>query len=129
MFDAVSIEAYMMWSKHVGDRSKPESGEVGHGLFVRASAIKNGWRGHLIAWEACDWLKEEGDLNYGSRLQEGTVFGPTRHYGEVGISKAFYEADGVVLEGSLRLHRIEKDYNYSFRVLAHVDFGFSLLQQ
>lgn len=119
-FDATSIEAYMMWSKHIPDRAVPEQTSHGHGLFVRAAASKRGWRGHAVFWQACLWLKEEGDLNYGSRLQNGTVFRPTRHYGEVGLSKALYEADGVMLAGSLRLHRVEKAYNYSFRILAHV---------
>ena len=119
-FDATSIEAYMMWSKHVPDRAAPDSTDHGHGLFLRAAASKHGWRGHAIFWQACLWLKEEGDPNYGSRLQDGTVFRPTRHYGEVGLSKAFYEADGVMLAGALRLHRIERAYNYSFRILAHV---------
>ncbi len=126
-FDAMSIETYLMWSKHVADRAAPELTEHGHGLFLRAAAAKGGWRGHAIFWSACLWLKEEGDLNYGSRLQEGTVFRPTRHYGEVGLSKAFYEADGVMLAGSLRLHRIERHYNYSFRILAHVGIAVPLL--
>ena len=66
-------------------------------------------------------------MNYGSRLQEGTIFHPTRHYGEVGIAKAFYEADGIVVEGAARYHRVEKDYAYSFRGVAYVDFDVPLL--
>ena len=119
-FDATSFEAYAMWSKHVPDRAAPEQSSHGHGLFLRAAASKHGWRGHAIFWNACLWLKEEGDLNYGSRLQGGAVFRPTRRYGEVGLSKALYEAEGVMLAGSLRLHRVEQAYNYSFRILAHV---------
>ena len=119
-FDATAIEAYVMWSRHVPDRAAAELTDHGHGYFLRAAASKHGWRGHAILWNACLWLKEEGDLNYGSRLQEGTVFRPTRRYGEVGLSKAFYEADDVMLAGSLRLHRVEQAYNYSFRILAHV---------
>jgi hypothetical protein len=120
-FDSTSIEAYAMWSKHVPDRAAPERNDHGHGLFLRAAASKHGWRGHAILWRACLWLKEEGDPNYGSRLQAGTVSRATRRYGEVGLSRAFYEADGVMLAGSLRLHRIERAYNYSFRILAHVN--------
>lgn len=120
-FDATSIETYLMWSKHVPDRAAPEQTGHGHGLFLRAAASKHGWRGHAILWRACLWLKEEGDPNYGSRLQEGTVFRATRRYDEVGLSKALYEADGVMLAGSLRLHRVERAYNYSFRILAHVN--------
>lgn len=125
-FDTSSIETYLMWSKHVPDRAKPDLSDHGHGLFVRAAASKQGWRGHFIFWSACLWLKDEGDPNYGSRLQEGTVFRPTRHYGEIGIAKAFYEADGISLEGSFRVHRIERDYNYSGRVLARIDFAIPL---
>lgn len=131
-FEATTIEVYALWSKHVADRADHDGSDRGHGLFIRAAAIKNGWRGHLIAWSACTWLKDEGDLNYGSRLQDGTVFHPScrhhraRHYGEIGLAKAFYEVDGVVLEGAARLHRIEKRYNYSFRVIAYVDFAFPI---
>ena len=128
-FDATSIETYMMWSKHAPDRAAPELTDHGHGLFVRAAASKRGWRGHAIFWQACLWLKEEGDPNYGSRRQDRTVFRPTRHYGEVGLSKAFYEADGVMLAGSLRLHRIERAYNYSFRILAHVNAALAVFRR
>ena len=127
LFDDVSIETYLMWSKNVADRAIENVPDHGHGLFVRVAATKNGWRGHLIAGGAYDWLKEEGDLNYGSRLLDGTVFRPTRHYGELGIAKTFYGADGVVIQGAARLHGVEKDYPYSFRVLAHIDFAFPLL--
>ena len=100
--DASSVEAYLMWSKHVPDRADPEAGSHGHGLFVRAAGEKRGWRGHFIFWSGCLWLKDEGDLNYGSRFPDGSVFRPTRHYGEVGLAKVFYEAEGVSLEGSAR---------------------------
>lgn len=125
-FDAASIETYVMWAQHVPDRAAPERTDHGHGLFLRAAASKRGWRGHAILWRACLWLKEEGDVNYGSRLEDGTVFRATRRYGEVGVSKAFYEADGVMLAGSLRLHRIERSYDYSFRVLARVGVALPL---
>ncbi len=127
--DALTIDAYMLWSRHVPDRANPEATDHGHGLFLRAAATKNGWRGHLIFWGACIWLKDEGDLNYGSRLGDGAVFRPTRHYGEVGLARTFYEADGVALEGALRFHRIERDYNYSFRILARVDQAFPLFRR
>lgn len=120
-FDAASFEAWGLLSKHVPDRAAPESAGHGHGFFLRGAAVKRGWRAHAILWRACLWLKEEGDLNYGSRLQDGSVFRATRRYGELGLSKAFYEAEGVMLGGSLRLHRVERSYDYSFRVLARVD--------
>ena len=126
-FDRTTVESYMMWSKQVADRAVEDGTSHGHGLFVRVAAEKDRWRGHFIFWGACIWLKEEGDENYGSRLQDGTVFRPTRHYGELGLTRMLYEDEGVTLEGSMRLHRVERDYNYSFRVLARVNFDFPLL--
>ena len=99
LFDTASVEAYLMWSKHVPDRADPEAGSHGHGLFVRAAAEKRGWRGHFIFWSGCLWLKDEGDLNYGSRFPDGSVFRPTRHYGEVGLARIFYEAEGGLAGG------------------------------
>ena len=127
--DAASIEAYVLWSKHVADRANPVATDHGHGLFLRAAATKNGWRGHLIFWSACVWLKDEGDLNYGSLLWDGTVYRATRHYGEAGLARTFYQADGVTLEGALRFHRVERDYDYSFRILARIDQAFPLFRR
>jgi len=125
-FDTTSVEAYVMWSKHIPDRAAPERPNHGHGLFLRAAAEKHGWRGHAIHWRACLWMKEEGDPNYGSLLQEPGAFRASRRYGEVGLSKAFYEADGVMLAGSVRLHRIEQNTDYSFRILAHVNAAWAV---
>ena len=122
--DRTAVEGYALFSRHVPDRSNLGNSWHGYGIFARASGEKNDWRGHFIFWGACDWIKEEGDENYGSLRQDGTRFRNTRHYGEVGLTKIFYTAEGVELEGSARLHRIEKDYNYSYRVLARVGFDF-----
>ena len=123
-FDRTTVEGYVLFSRHVPDRSDLASSLHGQGVFARAAGEKNGWRGHIIFWGACDWIKEEGDENYGSLREDGTRFRNTRHYGEVGLTKIFYPAEGVELEGSARVHRIEKDYNYSYRVLARVAFDF-----
>ena len=127
IFDKTAVESYMMWNKHISDRAVSNGSSYGHGVFVRLSAEKNAWRGHLIVWGTCDWIKEEGDENYGTRRQDGTIFHPTHHYGEIGLTRVFYEADGIALEGAARVHRTEKDYDYSYRVLARVNFDFPLL--
>ena len=122
--DRAAIEGYALFSRHVPDRSRLQDSGHGHGVFARASGEKDGWRGHIIVWGACDWIKEEGDKNYGSLRQDGTRFRNTRHYGEVGLTKVFYPVEGVEVEGSARIHRIEQDYNYSYRILARVGFDF-----
>jgi hypothetical protein len=119
-FDRTEVEGYAMFSRHVPDRSGLGDAGHGHGIFTRITAEKSSWRGHLIVWGACDWIKEEGDENYGSLRLDDRRFLNTRHYGEIGVTKTFHPADGVDVEGSARFHRVEKDYNYSYRILAHV---------
>ena len=128
--DAVTIDTYVLWSKHIEDRAVPDDpNEHGHGVFVRAAAVKNGWRGHFIFWNGCIWLKDEGDLNYGSRLQDGSVSRAARHYREAGVARAFHEAEGVSLEGSLRFHAVDGDFDYSVRFLARIDMAFVLFRR
>ena len=128
-FDRTVVEGYLMFSRDVPDRSDLTNSERGHGLFTRLSGEKNGWRGHMIIWGARDWIKTEGDENYGALRDDGTRFTATRHYGEVGLTKIFYPADGVGLEGSVRIHRVERDYNYSYRILARVAFDFLMWER
>ena len=124
--DRTTIEGYALFSRNVPDRTYLENSDYGHGIFTRFSGEKNGWRGHLIIWGACNWIKDEGDENYGSLRQDGTRFLPTRHYGEIGLTKIFHPTDGVEVESSARVHRIEKDYDYSYRIIARVGFNFSI---
>ncbi len=124
--DRTTIEGYALFSRNVPDRTYLEDSDYGHGIFTRFSGEKNGWRGHLIIWGAYDWIKDEGDQNYGSLRQDGTRFLSTRHYGEIGLAKIFHPAEGVEVESSARVHRIEKDYDYSYRIIARVGFDFSV---
>ena len=125
-FDRTAVEGYALFSRNVPDRADLDLSEHGHGIFTRFAGEKNGWRGHLIIWGACDWIKDEGDENYGSLREDGSLFRATRHYGELGLTKIFHPADGVEVEGSGRAHRVERDYNYSFRILARVDLDFPI---
>ena len=125
-FDRTAVEGYALFSRNVPNRAHLDIAERGHGIFTRFSGERDGWRGHLIIWGACDWIKDEGDENYGSVRQDGTLFRPTRHYGELGLTKIFHPADGMEVEGSARAHRAERDYSYSFRILARVDFDFPI---
>ena len=125
-FDRTLVEGYALFSRNVPDRANLDISDHGHGIFTRFSGEKNGWRGHLIIWGACDWIKDEGDENYGSLREDGSLFRPTRHYGELGLTRVFHPAAGVEVEGSARAHRAERDYDYSFRILTRVDFDFSV---
>jgi len=41
-----------------------------------------------------------------------------RDYAEAGVTRMFALAPGSWIEASARWHRVENDYEYSFRVLA-----------
>jgi hypothetical protein len=120
-FDRVTAEAYGLGSHDTPDRERAAQVN-GAGLFLRAAAERSGWRGHIIIWRACDFLKEEGDPNYQSLRRDGTRFRPVRDYAEIGATRTFQVEERVVLEASVRGHRTEDNYEYSYRLLGHVRF-------
>jgi hypothetical protein len=121
--DSAALEAYGLASRFVPDRRTPDRDRDGGGFFGRASGERAGWRGYLIFWRGFDFIKEEGDLNYLSLRRDGTRYRGTRDYAETGLSRTFRPASGVLLEASARLHRIEKHYEYSFRIVGTASFG------
>jgi hypothetical protein len=124
--DAASAEVYGFYARHVPDRGRPDRTTDGLGLFTRLSGERAGWRGHLIVWRSDDFIKEEGDPNYLGLRLNGSRFRKVRDYAEIGATKTFRPADGVVLEGSARFHRIEEHYEYSYRILGTVEFSIPL---
>ena len=116
--DRAELEAHALGSTYVPDRTQPERKLNGAGFFGRASAEREGWRGHLIVWRGKAFIKDEGDPNYLSIRRDGTRYRGTRDYAEAGLTRTFRPAPTVAVEASGRLHRIERRYEYSFRVLA-----------
>jgi hypothetical protein len=116
-FERAAIEGYGLGSRFVPDRTVPSASRDGAAFFSRASAERAGWRGHLIVWRGRDFIKDEGDLNYLSMRRDGSRYVGTRDYAEAGLARTFRPAAGVLLEASGRLHRIERHYEYSFRIL------------
>ena len=115
--ERAAIQAYGLGSRFVPDRSVPAASRDGEAFFSRASAERAGWRGHLIVWRGRDFIKDEGDLNYMSVRRDGRRYAGTRDYAETGLTRTFRPAAGVLLEASARLHRIERHYEYSFRIV------------
>ena len=118
-FDALSLEVFGL----VDDRpdraaSSRQRTISGTGLFLRAAAEKSGWRGHVIVWRGNDFNHEDGDAHYQSHYATGAPDRGTRDYGESGLTKLFRPAPGVDVEASGRLHRVERDVGYSFRLVA-----------
>ena len=116
----VSIEMYGLASKSVPDRQRPGEDRNGAAFFTRAAAETGPWRAHLIVWRGRDFIKDEGDPNYLSIRRDGRRYGGIRDYAETGLTRRFTLAPGAMLEVSGRLHRTERSYEYSYRVLSIV---------
>jgi hypothetical protein len=114
--ERASLEAYALVSRHVPDRAGPQR-TTGAGFFGRAAAVARGWRGHLLFWRGDDFIKAEGDPNYLSLRHDGSRYRGVRDYAEAGVTRSFTPAPGVAFEASGRLHRVEKHYEYSYRLL------------
>jgi len=124
--DEASVELYGLVSRHVPDRGRLATARTGVGGFARASAERAGWRGHLLFWRACDFIKEEGDPNYSSLRRDGSRYRRTRDYAEAGVTRLYQPAPQVAIEASARVHRVEGDYEYSYRILAIAHLGWRL---
>ena len=113
---AFALELWGLWSRDTPDRAARTLD--GGGFFGRAAVAADGWRGHLIMWRGDDFVKDEGDPNYFSRRRDGRRYRGVRDYAEAGLTRSFALAPGARLEASFRMHRVERHYEYSYRVLA-----------
>ena len=117
-----SFELYGVAGKSVPDRERPSDDRSGRAVFARAAVERRGWRAHVIVWRARDFIKDEGDPNYSALRRDGHRYGGTRDYAETGLAKRFTVAPGAAIEVSGRLHRTERFYEYSYRVIAITSF-------
>jgi hypothetical protein len=124
--DDVGIELYGLASRFVPDRDAPSRSRDGGAFFARASGERDGWRGHLIVWRGKNFVKDEGDPNYSTFRRDGIEWQGTRDYSEAGVTRTFLPVADVLLEVSGRLHRIERHYEYSFRILATASVAMKL---
>lgn len=122
-FDQASLEVFGLVSRFIPDRSRRELTRDGVAFLGRAAAERRGWRAHLIVWRGRNFIKEEGDPHYLSRFQDGRRYRGTRDYSEAGLARRLLIGPSLTLEVSGRLHRVEKDWDYSGRVAGCVTFG------
>jgi hypothetical protein len=125
----ITGELYGVLSRYVPDREDLVRARTGIAFLARAAIARRGWRGHLIVWRACDYIKEEGDANYLSVRQDGSRYRGTRDYSEIGVARTFALAPGARLEASARFHRAEKNYDYSYRIVAVTDLAWRVHQR
>ena len=116
--DKLSLEAFIIASRSDPNRADDSRTRAGLATFLRVNAEKARWRAHAILFRGDDFLAAEGDANYLSVRMNGTAFRNLRDYGEVGFTRLFPLAPESWLEASVRGHRVEQHYDYSFRILA-----------
>lgn len=114
----VALEAFAVAGKSVPDRQQSGEDATGRAVFTRASVERGEWRAHAIAWRGRRFIKDEGDPNYLSIRRDGSRYRGTRDYAEAGLARRFRVAPGAVIEVAGRLHRTERSYEYSYRVLS-----------
>ncbi len=120
--DRLSLETLALVSRDVPDRERPELSRTGLGTFVRVAGEEAGWRLHALIWRGDGFVKREGDLHYQSLRRDGTRYRGLRDYAEAGLTRTVALAQRSFLEVSARWHRVENDYEYSFRILAVARF-------
>lgn len=123
---ACRLELIGLLSRHVPDREAGERSRTGRAVFTRASVARGGWRVHVLFWRGKEFVKEEGDANYLSIRRNGRYYGGVRDYSESGVTRHFRPAPQVQIELSARLHRVERHYQYSYRVVSVVSLRSSL---
>jgi hypothetical protein len=119
----LTLEVFGLAAKSVPDRERPSEDRSGRAVLTRAAVERRGWRAHALIWRGRDFIKDEGDPNYGSLRRDGHRYGGTRDYAETGVTRRFTIAPGAVIEVSGRLHRTERFYEYSYRVIARTRLG------
>ena len=75
-------------------------------------------RGETPAFDRDDFIAREGDPHYQSIRRDGTSYRALRDYAEAGLTRLFPLAPQSWIEASARWHRVENDYEYSFRIVA-----------
>lgn len=116
--DRLQFEFNVLASRYVPDREADGEARSGFGTFLRAAGEKGGWRMHGILWRGDDFITREGDPNYQSVKLDGTPYRDLRDYAEAGLTRVFPLAPHSWLEASVRWHRVENNYEYSFRIFA-----------
>ena len=122
----VTADAYVLFSRYVPDREHVDRATSGVGMFLRAALERGPWRSHAIVWRSNDYIKEEGDPNYGGLRRNDSRYRKVRDYAEIGLTRTGHPVGALRLEGSARLHRVENHYEYSYRILGRVSLRWTL---
>jgi hypothetical protein len=121
--DRVGLEALVLGSRYVPDRADLSSARSGFATFLRASVEEGHWRFHGLLFRGDDFIAVEGDPLYQSVQRDHREVRSLRDYAEAGATRLFPLAKDSWLEASVRWHRAENHYGYSYRILSTVGFS------
>lgn len=100
---------------------------TGQGTYLRAgAALGRVGEAFLIVWRGRDFISHEGDHHYGSIGSDGAFRSSDRRYEELGFVHRRRVADRVDVSFEARLHRVDGDVDYSYRVLVRSPFAVRL---
>ena len=125
----MSATVMAVFSKHNPNRENQGRFDRlnGHGGFVRLVHGRGGWRFAILGWASKNFIKWEGDPNYGSLGDaDGDSFFAiyaNRSYEEVSVSRMFELAMNAHLIANTRLYWIDGDFDYSYRVAVAVNMN------
>ena len=99
----------------------------GDGVYVRGSIdLGRAGEAFVIAWKGTDFISHEGDHNYGSVGWKPGFYQAEREDQELGyVFKRTIEA-GIELDLEARLHNIEDELEYSYRVMVKVPLSIAV---
>src|SRR5436190_856841 len=100
--DRVGLEAMVLASRNVPDRSDLSQARSGFATFLRVSVEEGPWRFHGLLFRGDDFIAVEGDPLYQSVQRDHREFRALRDYAEAGATRVFLLARDSWLEASAR---------------------------
>jgi len=113
------VEALGLRSKHDPDRDSPASRIDGSGAFAKLAYDYGNWHGAFLAFTGNNFVKWEGDPNYGSVTMDGTHVAD-RSYKEMSLSRKVALGSVANLIANMRLYKIDGDWDYAYRIVAAI---------
>lgn len=99
----------------------------GSGTYVRGGAELDGvGEAFVIVWRGRDFISHEGDHHYGSIGSDGVFYRSRRTYEELGVGHRRQVAERIDVRFEARLHRIDGNFDYSYRILVRTPFELRL---
>lgn len=113
------VEGLRLLSKHDPDRATPGSRVDGSGSFAKIAYDFGQWHGAFLAFTGDNFVKWEGDPNYGARTLAGT-FVSERSYKEMSVSRKVALGSAANLIANLRFYKVDGDWDYAYRIVAAI---------